>query len=287
MRALGITALLMGMTVLLTGAASGADRKMWNLELRSRVAEAGGHRVETRREQWDPARTALIVCDMWDRHWCAGANRRAAELAPQANRLIARMRDAGALIIHAPSGCMDAYRDHPARKRARSAPAVGSYPPDISRWCYKIPAEEQGKYPLDQADGGCDDQPACKTYNAWTRQMAALEVRDQDAISDSGTEIWNLLEGRGIRNVMILGVHLNMCVLGRPFGLRNMARAAKNVVLVRDLTDTMYNPRSAPFVPHHQGTALMVEHVEKWVCPTLTSDQILGGAPFRFSDAQP
>ena len=29
-----------------------------------------------------------------------------------------------------------------------------------------------------------------------------------------------------------------MCVLGRPFGLRQMARLGKNTALVRDMTDT-------------------------------------------------
>ena len=33
---------------------------------------------------------------------------------------------------------------------------------------------------------------------------------------------------------------------------------------------------------HFEGTALMIEHVEKYVAPTITSDQILGGQPFRF-----
>ena len=54
----------------------------------------------------------------------------------------------------------------------------------------------------------------------------------------------NLLEQRGIENVILLGVHTNMCVLGRPFGIRQMVYQGKNVVLVRDLTDAMYNPAS-------------------------------------------
>ena len=37
---------------------------------------------------------------------------------------------------------------------------------------------------------------------------------------------------------MWAGVHTNMCVLGRPFGLRQMARLGKNTALVRDMTDT-------------------------------------------------
>jgi type 1 glutamine amidotransferase len=79
-----------------------------------------------------------------------------------------------------------------------------------------------------------------------------------------------------------------MCVLGRPFGLRQMAKNGKNVVLMRDMTDTMYNPLKRPFVSHFTGTDLIVEHIEKWVCPTITSDQILGGKPFRFKqDTRP
>jgi len=35
-------------------------------------------------------------------------------------------------------------------------------------------------------------------------------------------------------------------------------------------------------VSHFKGTELIVEHIEKFVCPTITSDQILGGKPFRF-----
>lgn len=266
-------------------AAGRGENKMLNVELRSRVEEQGKFAVRTARERWEPRQTAVILCDMWDRHWCAGANRRGAELAPRMNRLVGKLREQGVLVIHAPSGCMDYYKDHPGRKLAQAAPAAASRPPDIERWCYKIPAEEKGVYPIDQEDGGCDDLPPCKTYNAWKSEMPALEIREGDAISDSGVEIWNLLESRGIRNVLVMGVHLNMCVLGRPFGLRNLAKAGKNVALVRDMTDTMYNPRSRPYVSHHQGTELMVEHVEKWVCPSVTSDQFLGGRPFHFRDA--
>ncbi|MEO6785914.1 MAG: GDSL-type esterase/lipase family protein, partial [Chthoniobacteraceae bacterium] len=109
--------------------------------------------------------------------------------------------------------------------------------------------------------------------------------QDRDAISDSGTEIWNLLEARGIQNVILMGVHLNMCVTGRPFGLRQMAKNGKHVVLMRDLTDSMYNPQRWPFVSHERGTELFIQHVEKRICPTITSDQILGGKPFAFSAA--
>jgi dienelactone hydrolase/type 1 glutamine amidotransferase/nicotinamidase-related amidase len=268
-------------------AGQGEDGERLALTARSRVADgavAGGHRVHEAAVSWDPARTAIIICDMWDAHWCQGATRRVVEIAPRMNDFASAARRRGVLVVHAPSSCMEAYQDHPARKRAQSAPAAANQPADIAQWCRSIPEEEAGRYPVDQSDGGCDCQPTCKGGDPWRRQIAAIEIDDADAISDSGQEIWNLFEERRIENVILMGVHTNMCVLGRPFGLRNMARYGKNVVLVRDLTDTMYNSRAWPYVSHFTGTDLIVEHIEKYVCPTITSDQLLGGERQRFSE---
>jgi putative membrane-bound dehydrogenase-like protein len=248
-------------------------------------ATAGGAGAFVAREkvlEWQPAQTAIIICDMWNQHWCQGATRRVGELAPAMNRAISAARDRGVLIIHAPSGCIGPYQNHPARKRAQAAPKAANPPRHIDEWCNKMPAEEKGTYPIDQSDGGCDDSPQCPQGSPWKSQVAAIAIRDQDAISDSGVEIWNLLESRGITNVMLMGVHTNMCVLGRPFGLRNLARSGKNVVLVRDLTDTMYNSRMWPFVSHFEGTNRIVEHVEKFVAPTITSTDLTGQPAFQF-----
>ena len=81
---------------------------------------------------------------------------------------------------------------------------------------------------------------------------------------------------------MLMGVHTNMCVLGRPFGLRNLVRAGRSVILVRDLTDTMYNSRKWPYVSHFEGTNRIVEHIEKYVAPTITSADLTGGPAFSF-----
>ncbi|HYF35905.1 MAG TPA: isochorismatase family protein [Prosthecobacter sp.] len=286
------------LALLIASAAHGADL---NLTLQSRQeTTAGEYSPTTRAEKWPPQKTAIIVCDMWDLHHCKNAVRRVQEMAPRMNEVLEKARAQGVLIIHAPSSCMQPYENHPARARAKEAPAAATLPPDIATWCRKIPSEEKVQYPLDQTEGGEDDDPeehqqwaaelAAKGLNPrqpWTRQIDTLKIHDADAISDSGVEIWNLLEQRGIKNVILMGVHLNMCVSGRPFGLRQMAKNGKNVVLMRDMTDTMYNPARWPYVSHHRGTSLFVEYVEKVICPTITSDQILGGAPFAFHNAAP
>jgi nicotinamidase-related amidase/type 1 glutamine amidotransferase len=269
------------------------------LTLRSRVESPQGsqrYREVERPASWRPEQSAIIVCDMWDLHHCLNASRRVAEMAPVMNRVLTQARDRGVLIVHAPSSCMEGYADHPARRRAQEVPRSKSLPPEIGQWCKQIPSEEKGLYPIDQTDGGEDDDLA--EHAAWAAKLAALG-RDpkapwksqtdkltidpaRDIISDDGAEIWSVLEARGIDHVILMGVHLNMCVLGRPFGLRQMAKNGKDVVLLRDLTDTMYNPARAPYVNHFTGTDLMIEHVEKFVCPSITSDQLLGGTPFRF-----
>ena len=137
--------------------------------------------------------------------------------------------------------------------------------------------------PIDDTDMGCDCETKCTIRNAWSRQIDTLRIDDADAITDDGQEAYNLLAARGIKHVMLMGVHLNMCVLGRPFGIRQMVNLGKDVVLVRDLTDTMYDPRQKPQVDHFSGTDLVVEHVERHWCPSITSVDLAGGKPFRFT----
>ena len=277
----------------------------FEFQLRSRVPtedDSPRFHVKLQSETWNPDETAVIVCDMWDAHHCLNAVRRGTEMAPRMNGVLHAARNRGAIIIHAPSGCMEAYEQHPAYARAQAVPHSKNLPEKIGQWCHQIDSELGGEYPIDQSDGGEDDEEAehkawattlaAKGLNPrapWKRQTSMLDIDDQrDYISDDGEVIWSILEAKNRTNVILLGVHTNMCVLGRPFGLRQMAQNGKHVVLMRDMTDTMYNPKMKPYVSHFTGTDLIVEHIEKWVCPTITSDQLIGGNEFRFrNDRRP
>jgi len=254
------------------------------------------YQVSTKNQSWKASQTAVIICDMWDSHHCYRAVQRQAQMVPRMEKVLNQLRSKGVTLIHAPSGCMDAYARHPARLRVSSVPK-SVVPEGINEWCRSIPSEEKVIYPLDQSDGGEDDTPEehaawAETLKArglnprspWKKQHQGLTIDPaKDFISDRGDEIWNLLEHRGLKHVILVGVHTNMCVLGRPFGLRQLSRNGVNVVLMRDLTDSMYNPKSWPHVSHLEGNALIISHIERHVCPTLTSDQFLGGSPFRFT----
>ncbi len=259
------------------------------LHARTQVETAKGtgrYHSLTKPIQWDAKQTAIVICDMWDKHWCQGATRRVAQMAPRMNEVVAAARKRGVLIIHCPSDTMDYYKDTPQRKLAQQAPKVETKVP-LERWC-RIDPKRESALPIDDRDGGCDDSPTCKNYKAWTKQIEAIQIAEGDAITDSA-EAYYLMRQRGITNVIVMGVHTNMCVLGRPFSIRQMVYQGQNVVLMRDLTDTMYNSRSQPKVSHFTGTDLVVEHIERHWCPTITSTDFLSaeqssGKPFRFSE---
>ncbi len=261
------------------------------LTLRSQLRQADGSFAPAEKSvQWDTKKTALIVCDMWDDHWCKSAARRVAEMAGPMNDMLKIARAKGVFIIHAPSSVTDFYKDTPQRKLAQSAPFAKTPVPLATAerwgtaWCWTDGAHE-GVLPIDDSDMGCSCVgKKCEIIPPWKRQIATLELFPGDALTDNGQETWNLLQERGIENVILCGVHLNMCVLGRPFAIRQQAYLGRNVVLMRDMTDTMYNPERPPAVDHFTGTDLVVGHVEKFWCPSFSSTDITGRSPFRFAE---
>jgi nicotinamidase-related amidase len=259
------------------------------VNLRSRVPKTGkaGFAVVEKRADWDPKKTAVIVCDMWDDHWCKSAARRVVELAGPMNDMLSAARERGVFIIHAPSTCTDFYKDTPQRKRAMSAPFVRTPVPLVAtqRWgtCWHwTDGKREGVLPIDDTDMGCDCKVKCEIRDPWKRQIATIKIHESDAVTDDGQETWNLLTQKGIDNVVLCGVHLNMCVLGRPFAIRQMVKLGKNVALMRDMTDTMYNPERPPGISHFAGTERVVEHVERFWCPSFTSSDITGKPAFQF-----
>ena len=263
--------------ILLTGSVSSviaddpkpeSSNGVLRLNLRTRVQPFKGSdlwEVVAVRKDIPARETAIIICDMWDKHWCGMATERCDAIAKKMGPIIDAARSHGVQIIHAPSDCMDFYKDAPQRKRIQEVAKVQPPKPLVIA---------EPKLPIDDSDGGCDDVEPAKTYKAWSRQHAAIPIADPDVISDKGDEVYSLLKQKGIKNLIIMGVHTNMCVLGRSFTIRQMTRWGMRCVLVRDLTDSMYNPKKAPYVSHEQGTELVVQHIEKYWCPTILSSDL-------------
>ena len=253
------------------------------LHLRSRVETAAGNgrfQVAMSEAEWDPAKTAIIVCDMWNEHWCRGATERVAEMAPRMNEVLKAARRRGVLVIHCPSDTMKFYEDAPGRKLAQQAPAV-ELKPLASGWC-PLGGGKEPPLPFDNAKDRCDCTPQCPHGHPWKRQIDTLEIADGDAITDNAEAIY-LMRQRGIDRVIVMGVHANICVLRRPFAVRQLCAQGFEVAVMRDLTDSMHDSGSPPEgLDHFRATERIVEHIEKFWCPTVTSQDFLGGAAFAF-----
>ena len=217
-------------------------------------------------DQISPEACALLLCDVWDQHWSRGAQGRLEAMVPRMDAVIRAARDAGMGIIHAPSDTMAHYSDAPARQRAEWLPLAT--PPEPL-------AIVEPPLPIDDSDEGSDtagDQPR----RVWTRQHPGIWIdQEGDIISDSGDEVYRFLQARGIHRLLYAGVHTNMCILHRSFAIVPMVRWGVSVALLRDLTDTMYNPARPPYVPHDEGTRLVIQYIESFWCPTLTSGELL------------
>lgn len=276
-----VTADAITLLVLLSAPLVSADTL--ELQVRRQVKDTGGlegWKTAVTPVEWNAHETAVIICDMWDQHWCRGATARVAEMAPRMNEVLTILRAKGALIIHCPSNCLKFYEGTPQRKLAQSAPPVMG----VRHLKESLPLDPQleAYLPIDDSDGGCDCDPQCVQRSTYTRQIATLEIGPNDAITDS-VEAYYLMRARGIKNVIVMGVHTNMCILMRPFGIRQLVAQDMNVVLMRDLTDTMYNSRRRPNLSHFRGTGLVVEHIERYWCSSVASSQITGKEPFQFA----
>ena len=168
------------------------------------------------------AKKALLICDMWCAHWCRTATAGLDELVERLDRAVDRFRSPDRLVIHAPSETMAFYVDHPARKR-------------VIELGYSETPGEAGEYRPE----GCQCNPPCGGGSIWkpSRQHPAIKISADDAILDQGAEMGAVLQVRSIDMVYVTGVHTNMCVIDRPFAIRQLRRWQKQCALVEDLTE--------------------------------------------------
>lgn len=232
--------------------------------------DAGGRRGwhwSSERTSVPAGRTAVLVCDMWDRHWSRGASERVDALVPPMDRWLRRMRAAGSRIVFCPSDVTGAYEGTGARRRCREAPRWEPSP---------APRPVYPPHPIGVSDGGSDtDGEDAPDTAVWRAQHRGLFIDDErDGLSDVAEEVFGYLAAGDVGLVLMAGVHLNMCVLNRPFGLKELVRNGFRAALVQDLTDAMYDPADPPYVSHEQGVRLMRGYVARFLCPVVTSDEV-------------
>jgi nicotinamidase-related amidase len=244
----------------------------YTLTLQTRTAD---NRIQVADSVLEGHKTALIVVDMWDRHWCKTFTTATADMVPGMNKVLTAARKLGIQVIFAPSDVTAFYKDKPQYQAVKQFPAVPlrvvrPFNPPYAPW---------------SVTGGCEcsaDRP-CQEKNVWTRQHKDLIITAEDLITDKAEEINNICRQKGISTLLYAGVASNMCVTRtRSFSVVPMTRYGYHCVVIRDLTKAIsgngYDPdlkKAVPgFTPEH-ASEVVTEHIEKYMAPTISGNQLL------------
>lgn len=245
------------------------------LRLHSRHLQTGASQWQDL--QLDPRRTAVVVIDMWDRHWCKTYTARVAGLVPRMNATVAAARKLGLPIVWAPSDVVEFYRDYPQRQAMTANPSH----PEPMRIPFNPPQVPQGDY------CECGPDHPCPKGKVWSRQQAGLQIAAEDLIADcnQGRELLSFCQERGIDTLIYLGVASNMCVCYRSMGMISMRGYGLKTIFVSDLVEAImangFDPArqvaDANFTPA-KGSAIVQRFLEQHVAPSIESRQLLAAA---------
>ena len=262
--------------------ARGADP--FELKLLRREPDTG--RPVVFQQSIQPAKTAIVVIDMWDCHWCKTYTARVANLVPRMNQTLEAARKLGITIVFAPSDVVGFYQDYPQRK------AMQAIPPKAE------PATRDFPLPPDTlGQDGCECGPSqpCKTkpFGSWRRQHPDLRIADGDLIGDGNNarELLNFCQERGVDTLIYVGVASNMCVRQRAFGMINMKRHGYRTIFISDLVEAITANGLDPakktpdwnFTPA-KGSALSRAYNERYLAASCESRHLIAAAGLSAAD---
>ena len=226
----------------------------WNLASRDRST---GERSVTP-TKIDPRKIGVVVVDMWNWHWCKTAAARVGSLVPRMNPCLRSLRKLGAQVFLCPTDSVDAYVGTPQREAALAVETLA------------LPAPHRISCPPPPNGPGCACVDRCRGNWGWNRMHPDLEVGERDLMPNSREALYTLAKQRGITHLIYLGVHTQVCLLGKDIGLLNMKALGFECVLARDLTDSHpdYDPEKG--IDPDDLTARTVAHFERYLCSTVS-----------------
>lgn len=243
----------------------------------------------TQQLKLDPERTAVIVSDMWAKHWCDGATRRVDELASQMNELLVYLRDEGLQIIFCPSGTEEYYNNSYLKQQAKLdeyKSFLTDYSNDMYLFNENIIPDIQSRIDPNRIQCDCSLTKCDSTNKPWKNegQISKLKIEKDDILTFDETTIISYLQCKNYTHVLMMGVHANMCVIYRSFGLKQLRMAGLTPIIVRDMTDSMTPREEAPYQDHFTALDYTIRFIEEYICPSTTSASLMGTSEFIFKE---
>jgi hypothetical protein len=244
---------LAGLLLLPVSRGEGAEMK---LSLQRRDPASG--EVIRNTDGVDPRRVGVIAVDVWNFHWCKTATMRVDAFVPRLNRALEGARALGMTVMLCPSDVVDNYVGYPQREAVFAVPRV------------PLPELKEVTCPPVPDAGGCAcGRERCAVNYGWDGMHPDLRIGPHDLMPDTQEEVYAICRARGLTHLIYVGFHTQVCLLGKPMGLRAMKSAGLECVLARDMTDAHpgYDP-ARNFTPD-LNTEEVVEHFEKHLAPTI------------------
>ncbi|MFN8708754.1 MAG: NPCBM/NEW2 domain-containing protein [Planctomyces sp.] len=232
------------------------------LTLQTRDPRSGT--IQHSEEKVDPQRVGIIAVDVWNYHWCKTATMRVDAFVPRINRALEEARKLGMTVMLCPSDVVDNYSGYPQREAVFGLPRI-TVPSLVEVSCPPVP---------DAGGCACGNERCAGNYG-WDGMHPGLRIGENDLMPDSQAEVYAICRQAGLTHLIYTGFHTQVCLLGKPMGLKAMKSAGLTCLLARDMTDAHpgYDP-ARQFTPD-LNTAQVVEHFEKHLAPTIDLEQEL------------
>lgn len=233
-----------------------------HLTLQTRDPDTGT--ILKRTETVDPKQVGVIAVDVWNHHWCKTAMMRIDAIIPRMNKALDAARDLGMTIMLCPSDVVDNYAGYPQREAVLALPQI------------PVPSVIEVSCPPAPDPGGCAcDRERCAVNFGWDGMHPGLRIAGGDWMPDTRAEVYALCQKFGLTHLIYVGFHTQVCLLGKPMGLKAMKSAGLKCVLARDLTDAHpgYDP-ARNFTPD-LNTEQVVAHFERHLAPSIHFEQEL------------
>jgi hypothetical protein len=217
-------------------------------------------------EEVDPQKVALLIMDAWGYHWCRTWRNRAGSLIPRLNHALEGARKLGLTLIFSPTHCMRDLNETPQRLNALAVPHHPLPEPQPIR----ITHNRALIYGACECGHGED----CYFHNTITNQHPDLHMAEEDFIGLELQETYNILAERGITHVILAGFATNMCLWGKPAGMKNLLRYGFRCLVARDLTEAITRYAEECFNPT-EGTLNTLYILEQQAGPSISMEETL------------
>jgi nicotinamidase-related amidase len=217
---------------------------------------------------------ALVLVDLWSKHYCASWTRRAMDIVE--NRIVPVVeaaRASGMPVVHAPSqrlaeryeqSSVDFVPGDEERFPAYASPD-GEWPPPefVRREGEYLPYRRNYSPPMESWESEYEDQGIAPQVGP----------RPGDRVVRSGPHMHRVLRKMGRLHLFFAGFATNMCLQHRDYGIRAFSERGYNTILIRDCTTAI---ESHDTVESLAGTRVSVQEIEMKYSFSVASEDFIG-----------